>query len=103
MTPPRQRMFALLFLLTVAGCAALEPQSGKPPVAVGEPADMILVTGKIVTVDDRFTITQALAIRNRPIVAVGSNSEIRGHSGSNTRVIDAGGRTVIPGLIDGHS
>src|SRR5262245_37572873 len=69
----------------------------------GEPADMILVNGKIVTVDDRFTIAQALAIKNRRIVAMGSNDDVRARAGNSTRVMDLGGRTVIPGLIDGHS
>jgi predicted amidohydrolase YtcJ len=68
-----------------------------------EPADIILVNGKIVTVDDRFTIAQALAIKGQRIVAVGRNDDIRKRAGDGTRVVDLGGRTVIPGLIDGHS
>lgn len=65
--------------------------------------DTILVNGKIVTVDDRFTITQALAIKNQRVVATGSNAEIRKLAIADTRVIDLKGRTVIPGLIDNHS
>lgn len=68
-----------------------------------EPADVILTNGKIVTVDDRFTIAQAVAIRSPRIVAVGRNAEVLKHAGVSTRVIDLNGRTVIPGLIDGHS
>jgi len=68
-----------------------------------EPADTILVNGKIVTVDDRFTIAQAVAIRGGRIVAVGRNGDVRKLAGGNTREIDLEGRTVIPGLIDGHS
>ena len=68
-----------------------------------ETADIILVNGKIVTVDDRFTIAQALAIRGGRIVAVATNAEVRKHAGGGTRVIDLAGKTVIPGLIDNHS
>ncbi len=65
--------------------------------------DTIVVNGKIVTVDDRFTIVQALAIKDKRIVAAGSNAEVRKLADANTRVIDVKGRTVIPGLIDNHS
>ena len=65
--------------------------------------DTILVNGKIITVDDRFTITQALAIKNQRVVATGSNADIRKLAIADTRVIDLKGRTVIPGLIDNHS
>ena len=65
--------------------------------------DTIVVNGKIVTVDDRFTITQALAIKNQRVVATGSNADIRKLADGNTKVIDVKGRTVIPGLIDNHS
>ncbi len=73
--------------------------SVRPVLAV----DTILLNGKIVTVDDRFTIVQALAIKNQRIVAAGSSGEIRKLADSGTTVIDLQGRTVIPGLIDNHS
>src|SRR5882672_8187233 len=72
-------------------------------VQAADVADTILVNGKIVTVDERFTIQQALAIKNKRIVAVGKNAEVRKRAGSGTRVIDLKGKTVIPGLIDNHS
>lgn len=68
-----------------------------------DPAEIILVNGKIATVDNRFSMVQALAIKDRRITATGSNDAIRKHAGPATRVIDLGGRTVIPGLIDNHS
>jgi len=71
--------------------------------AAGLAADIILVNGKIVTVDDRFTIAQAVAIQGQRIVAVGGSGEIRKLAGGGTRVIDLKGKTVIPGLIDNHS
>ena len=66
------------------------------------PADVIVVGGKVITVDDVSTIAEAAAIRGGRFVAVGTTQDIRRLAGPNTRVIDAGGRTVIPGLIDSH-
>lgn len=71
--------------------------------AVWAAADTILVNGKIVTVDDRFTIAQALAIKGGRIVAVGKTAEIAKLADASTRKIDLKGRTVIPGLIDNHA
>ena len=64
--------------------------------------DLILTNGKIITVDERFTIAQALAIRGDRIVAVGSSADIARLAGPNTRRTDLAGRAVIPGLIDNH-
>jgi predicted amidohydrolase YtcJ len=66
------------------------------------PPDLILTNGKIITVDERFTIAQAVAIRGDRIVAAGSNQEISRLAGPNTRRMDLGGKSVIPGLIDNH-
>jgi predicted amidohydrolase YtcJ len=102
----RARRFAVastMLFIVIAGCAPTGTRNDGTPSTAAEPADTILVNGKIVTVDDRFTIAQALAIKNRRIVAVGSNSDVRGRAGGKTLVMDLQGRTVIPGLIDGHS
>src|SRR5258705_6753694 len=64
--------------------------------------DTILVNGKVVSADERGSVHQALAIRDGRIVAVGSTAEVRKLAGRTTRVVDLGGRTVIPGLIDSH-
>jgi predicted amidohydrolase YtcJ len=74
-----------------------------PAVAQAQAPDTILVKGKIVTVDDRFTIAQALAIKGGRIAKVGTSAEIEALKGPATRVIDLNGRTVIPGLIDNHA
>jgi predicted amidohydrolase YtcJ len=102
----RARRFAVastMLFIVIGGCVPTGTRTDGTPSTAAEPADTILVNGKIVTVDDRFTIAQALAIKNRRIVAVGSNSDVRGRAGGKTRVMDLQGRTVIPGLIDGHS
>lgn len=65
-------------------------------------ADLILINGKIITVDAKDSIMQAIAISDGKILAVESNDEIRKLTGKNTRVIDLHGRTATPGLIDTH-
>src|SRR5215208_7868332 len=77
--------------------------AGWPAAAGAQTAEKIFVNGKIVTVDDRFTIAQALAVRGQRIMAVGENGEIEKLRGPATEIIDLNGRTVIPGLIDNHS
>lgn len=66
-------------------------------------ADVIVVNGDIYTVDPEAARVEALAVEDGRFLAVGSNAEIRELADASTRVIDASGRTVIPGLIDGHS
>jgi len=83
---------------SIAALFAVVILRGQQPQA----PDLILSNGKIVTVDDRFTIAQAVAIRGDRIVAVGANQEIDRLAGPNTRRIDLQGRAVIPGLIDNH-
>ena len=65
-------------------------------------ADTILTNGKIITVNKDFSIAEAIAIKEGKIIAVGSNKEINEFLDTDTKVIDAKGRTVIPGLIDAH-
>ena len=71
-------------------------------LAFGQSPDTILVNGKIATVDARDSMQEALAIRDGHIAAVGKSSDIRKLAGAKTKVIDLGGRTVVPGLIDSH-
>lgn len=82
----------------IASLAALWPLA-----ASAQNADIVLTNGKVVTVDERFTIREALAIRGERILAVGNSAEMQKLAGPGTRVIDLRGRTVIPGLIDNHA
>ena len=91
----KQIKAACLFALAIFTLAG-------PAWAAGQ-ADIVLVNGKIATVDDRFTVVQALAIKDRRVIAYGSNEAAQKYAGSATRVIDLRGRTVIPGLIDNHA
>lgn len=71
-------------------------------VAAQQNVDTIVTRGKILTADERFSVVEALAIDDGRIVARGSNEEIARLAGPRTRVVDAAGATVIPGLIDHH-
>lgn len=65
-------------------------------------ADMILYGGKIATVDDNFSVAEAVAVDEGRILAVGTDEDVMQFSGSGTREVDLGGKTVIPGLVDSH-
>ncbi len=69
---------------------------------VGTEPDLILHNGRIVTVDRDFSIRQAIAVEGGRIVRVGTNNEVLKLRGPGTEVVDLGGKTVIPGLIDSH-
>jgi predicted amidohydrolase YtcJ len=84
--------FAVSALLTAASAP-----SGQQP-----PADLVVVNAKVLTVDANNTQAEAIAIRGNTIAAVGTTAAIRKMAGPTTRVIDAGGRTVVPGFIESH-
>src|SRR5580700_5069823 len=86
---------ARVVVLFAAAAAMLRAQESQV-------ADTILSNGKIITVDDRFTIAQAVAIRGDRILAIGTSQAMAQLAGPNTRRIDLRGRSVIPGLIDNH-
>jgi predicted amidohydrolase YtcJ len=87
------RRAAVYAACLLAACATQPPST---------PPDVVLYNGKIITVDPAFSIAQAVAIRADRFVAVGTNDALRQSAGPATRQIDLGGRTVIPGLMDGH-
>jgi len=67
-----------------------------PCLYAQQPADVILHNGKILTVDQNFSIAQAIAIRGSQIAALGQDQQILAMRGPSTRVLDLKGRTVIP-------
>jgi predicted amidohydrolase YtcJ len=71
--------------------------------AATDPADVILVGGRILTVDAADSIAEALAIRDGRIIAVGTTAEIGRLAGPATGRIDLAGRVATPGLIDAHA
>ena len=71
-------------------------------VAAAQTADTILFNGRILTVDKDFSTQQAVAITDGKILATGASAAMRKLAGRGAKLIDLGGRTVIPGLTDGH-
>ena len=89
------RRFSGVFVMVTLGI-------GAPAALRAEPADIVLVNGRIVTLDETSSISEALAIAAGRIAATGSADEMRKLAGPATKIIDLNGRTVIPGLIDSH-
>ena len=79
-------------LLAVAGCSQPSPH-----------ADLVLLNGKIVTVDSTMPEVSALAAAGDTIMALGDDETIRALVGPNTRVIDLDGKMAMPGFIEGHA
>jgi predicted amidohydrolase YtcJ len=71
-------------------------------VVSAQTADTVLYNGKILTVDREFRVHEALAIANGRVLASGTTAAIKKLAGDKARLIYLGGRTVIPGLTDGH-
>ena len=67
------------------------------------PADLVLKSGKVITVDGASTIVQAIAIADNRVLAVGPDAAMANHTAAATRVIDLRGKPVIPGINDGHA
>ena len=65
-------------------------------------ADLMISNGNIATLDERGTMARAVAVKDGKILAVGSDEDVAQYKGPDTQVIDAGKRTVIPGLNDSH-
>ncbi|MFJ8048436.1 amidohydrolase [Streptomyces luteogriseus] len=63
---------------------------------------LVLTGGQVLTVDAGFTVAEGVAVRGRDILAVGSDSEMRALAGPGTRIVELGGRTVLPGINDSH-
>ena len=65
-------------------------------------ADMVIVNGKVATVDRSFSFKEAIAVRDGWIIDVGTDTEIRQYIGPGTEVIDLEGRLILPGAHDSH-
>jgi len=66
-------------------------------------ANLIFINGSVYTVDKNRTWAQAVAIAGDQIVFVGSNEGVESYGGSETAVIDLGGKMVLPGFVDAHA
>ena len=67
-----------------------------------EPADVVLRGGKVVTMDGQRRIAQAVAVRDGRIAFVGSDADAAKRIGADTKVIELGGRMLMPGFVDAH-
>ena len=91
---PTTSLYLLVFLvLSTVSCTRGES---------GAVADLILVNGRIVTVDASRPTAQAIAVTGDRITALGSDADIRPLTGPRTNVIDLNGRLATPGFIEGH-
>jgi hypothetical protein len=92
---------AVIGSVVTAGGQTTRPFAAANPVP--RAADLVLRNGNIITVDVGFRIARAIAIAGDRIIAVGSDVAMTPHTGPGTHVLDLKGKTVIPGLIDGHA
>jgi hypothetical protein len=88
----------------IAGCdKPQQPPAGQTPQQV-DAADTIYTGGDIVTVNDKQPSGEALAVRGGKIVAVGTRAEVqKAHKGADTKVVDLGGKALLPAFLDAHS
>lgn len=93
----KRSLCAMAFVLTACQIADAQQQLDQ------NAPTLVLLNGKILTMDAQSRVAEALAIRDGKILAVGDSSTIRSMAGSQTRTIDLGGKTVVPGLIDTHA
>ena len=105
MQAPKSWAGTLLVAIALAACsqrpepAAVTSDSAATAAAA---ADWVLTNGKILTVDEDFSIVEAMAIADGRIMAAGTDEEIAALAGELTRRTDLAGQTVVPGLIDNH-
>jgi predicted amidohydrolase YtcJ len=90
----RISLFTIFFLILSVG---LIPSSKKI-----ESADLVLINGKIITMDKSNPTAQAIAIRQGRIEALGSDKEIKSYIADSTQIIDLKGKVAIPGIIESH-
>jgi hypothetical protein len=98
--PSRRRFVGAL----AAGAAVISlPGHGLPPTQERSMADLIVHNARITTLDPKRPLATAIAVANGVVVAVGDDAAVMEKAGSNTRLVDAEGRRLIPGLNDSHT
>ena len=94
---PFAKLFVVLLCAVKVSCAEPPGENTAMPAA-----DLVLTNGNVITVDADIGTAEAIAINGYRITAVGSSNAMAAYIGTDTKVIDLGGDTVIPGLIEGH-
>lgn len=92
------RHFILLASITIVFFSC---QKSKLEVE-SETADLIVTNAKIAIMDYNNTVSEAIAVKDGKVLSFGTNSEVLKLKGGQTKMIDANGRTIIPGLNDSH-
>jgi predicted amidohydrolase YtcJ len=93
-------MRRILSALALAACGVAA--AGQTPLPRPPAPDLILINGKVITVDRNFSVAEGVGILGDRILTVGNEDQLRALAGPSTRVIDLKGNTVIPGLMDNH-
>ena len=95
------RLLLFLCLCAAASSGWAQSTASLPPEVLAY-ADMVFYHGQILTVDEQFTIAEAVAVRDGKFLAVGDNQRILAMAGPKTRRVDLEDRTVVPGFMDTH-
>jgi len=103
----RSALLALVLLLvgrTPASAQRPAPSDAPPAprTAAAAPAELVVTNARIYTVDEGRPVAQAMAVRGGRVLFVGDARGALALRGPGTRVVDLGGRTVIPGMVDAH-
>lgn len=93
----------ILIILFAAFCFSASTNHIRRVEPPKETAEKIFINGKIITIDAKNSIAQAVAVSNGRIVAVGNSKEVLKLKGPKTEIVNLGGKTLTPGFIDGHS
>ncbi|MBI1955404.1 MAG: amidohydrolase family protein, partial [Acidobacteria bacterium] len=97
------RVYLLIFSCLICEMAVAQSTSQNALEKVAVYPSLIVVNGKIATMDKNLSFHQAMAIRGETIWKLGTNQEIRELAGPHTDLVDLQGRTVVPGLIESHT
>ena len=96
----RDYVITIAWSLSVAALTLIAACGQQPPSV--QPATLVVMNGKVVTVEPGQADARAVAVAGDRIVAVGNEDEIKRYVGTGTQVIDAAGQLVIPGFVEGH-
>ena len=90
----KRLILVLIFAIALVSC--------KEETNNSQIADLIVTNAKVAVMDNNRTITEAIAVKDGKVLATGSKEQISKFKNENTKVLDAKGKTLIPGLNDSH-
>jgi len=98
----RKTLVYLVGFAMAVGTLTVQARAQRSGTAQAPPADLVLINGRIVTVDDARPEAEAIAVSKDRVQALGTTTEIKAMVGPNTQVIDLQGQLAIPGFIESH-